>query len=157
MINNILLQSNSWEMHPKVSVLTLVCMNVFLSRKPGVRLRHCWLSSCNTDSELLSCHKHGTAHSTQYTNLGQYLNTLYLAGMSEWDWRFHKICLVVVSIWPVGPTVPGSGELLAENDYKSSEGDREQGTVLQMFLRDSRHSQTFSYRCKTDQQTKLFP
>ena len=27
-------------MHPKVSVLTLVCMNVFLSRKPGVRLRH---------------------------------------------------------------------------------------------------------------------
>ena len=42
-------------------------MNVFLSRKPGVRLRHCWLSSCNTDSELLSCHKHGTVHSTQYT------------------------------------------------------------------------------------------
>ena len=26
-------------MHPKVSVLTLVCMNVFLSRKGGVSLR----------------------------------------------------------------------------------------------------------------------
>ena len=38
-LNNILVQWNSWEMHPKVSVLTLVCMNVFLSRKAGVRLR----------------------------------------------------------------------------------------------------------------------